>query len=174
MDNKNEIAHYGMARDNKMAYRDSIDLMKKIIDISGQNVFSCNLCGKCTAGCPISDAMDIKPHQVVRLVQVRPEALLDSKAIWLCACCLTCVSRCPKMIDIAKIMEAYRTIVLSSKREDFIEYSPELSSLLPIQALVAVRSKYSMVHLPFYSPTVRLRKYFTRERLLMLMGGKKT
>ncbi|MEM1586886.1 MAG: 4Fe-4S dicluster domain-containing protein [Candidatus Bathyarchaeia archaeon] len=147
--------------------------MKKIIDMSGQNVFSCNLCGKCTAGCPISDAMDVKPHQVVRLVQVKPEALLNSRAIWLCACCLTCVSRCPKVIDIAKIMEAYRTIVLSSKKEDFVEYSPELSSLLPVQALVAVRSKYSMVHLPFYSSTIRLKKYFTLEGLSMLMGGRK-
>ncbi|MEM2273515.1 MAG: 4Fe-4S dicluster domain-containing protein [Candidatus Bathyarchaeia archaeon] len=156
-----------------MAYHDSVDLMKKIMDASGQNVFSCNLCGKCTAGCPISDVMDIKPHQVVRLVQVKPEVLLNSKAIWLCACCLTCVSRCPKMIDIAKIMEAYRTIVLSSKREDFVEYSPELSSFLPVQALVAIRSKYSMVHLPSYSPTIRLKKYFTMERLPMLMGGKK-
>lgn len=156
-----------------MTYSSSIDLTKKIVEMSGQNVFSCNLCGKCTAGCPISGVMDIKPHQVVRLVQVKPEILLDSKAIWLCACCLTCVSRCPKMIDIAKIMEAYRMIVLSSRKEDFVEYSPQMSSFLPVQALVAVRSKYSMVHLPFYSPVIRLKKYFTLERLPMLMGGKR-
>lgn len=154
-----------------MAPREEIDLTKKIVEMSGQNVFSCNLCGKCTAGCPISSVMDIKPHQVVRLVQVKPEALLDSKAIWLCACCLTCVSRCPKIIDIAKIMEAYRTLVLSSRREDFIEYSPELSSILPVQALVAVRSKYSMIHLPSYRPIMRLKKYFTHERLSILMGS---
>jgi len=150
------------------------DLTKKIVEMSGQNVFSCNLCGKCTAGCPISDVMDIKPHQVVRLVQVKPEVLLESKAIWLCACCLTCVSRCPKMIDIAKIMEAYRILVLSLRKEDFVEYSPELSSLLPVQALVAVRSKYSMIHLPSYHPIIRLKKYFTRERLPMLMRGMRT
>lgn len=150
------------------------DLTKKIVEMSGQNVFSCNLCGKCTAGCPISDVMDIKPHQVVRLVQVKPEVLLESRAIWLCACCLTCISRCPKMIDIAKIMEAYRTLVLSLRKEDFVEYSPELSSLLPVQALVAVRSKYSMIHLPSYRPITRLKKYFTRERLPMLMRGMKT
>lgn len=154
-----------------MAPREEVDLTKKIVEISGQNIFSCNLCGKCTAGCPISDVMDIKPHQVVRLVQVKPEALLDSKAIWLCACCLTCVSRCPKIIDIAKIMEAYRTLALSSREEDFIEYSPELSSILPVQALVAVRSKYSMIHLPSYRPIIRLKKYFTRERLPALMGS---
>lgn len=147
------------------------DLMKRIVEMSGQNVLACNLCGKCTAGCPISDAMDIKPHQVVRLVQVKPEALLNSKAIWLCACCLTCASRCPKAIDIAKIMEAYRMLVLSMRGEDIIEYSPELSSLLPVQALVAARSRYSMIHLPTYRPAMRLKKYFTRERLLALMGS---
>lgn len=151
---------------------DSI-LTKQIMEMSGQNVLACNLCGKCTAGCPISDVMDIKPHQAVRLVQLKPEILLDSKTIWLCSNCLTCISRCPKMIDIPKIMEAYRSMILQARAEYFVEYTPELSSLIPVQALVAIRSKYSPVHLPSFSLAARLKRYFTRERILALIRGEK-
>jgi len=136
-------------------------LTKKIVEASGQNVFSCNLCGKCTAGCPVAGVMDIKPHQVVRLVQIEPKILLSSKAIWLCACCLACVTRCPKQIDIPKLMESLRTMILS-KGVDFLEYTQDLLTLLPIQAMVAARGRYTSVNLPVRQ-SVRLEKYFTRE-----------
>ncbi|MEM2103751.1 MAG: 4Fe-4S dicluster domain-containing protein [Candidatus Bathyarchaeia archaeon] len=153
-----------------MIHHGNSDLTKKIVEMSGQNIFSCNLCGKCTAGCPIANVMDIKPHQVVRLAQIDAEILLTSKTIWLCACCLTCVSRCPKQIDIPKIMESLRIMILSEGK-DFIEYAPELSVQLPVQAMVAARSKYSSVNLPAVNTSMRLKKYFTRERILALVKG---
>ena len=151
-------------------HNDKESLAKKIVEASGQNVFSCNLCGKCTAGCPIAEVMDIKPHQVVRLVQIEPEILLSSRAIWLCACCLACVTRCPKQIDIPKLMESLRTMILS-KGVDFLEYAPELLTMLPVQAMVAARNRYTSVNLPSVRPSVRLEKYFTRERILALIKG---
>jgi len=153
-----------------MILQEDLDLTKKIIEMSGQNIFSCNLCGKCTAGCPIANVMDIKPHQVVRLAQMGAQILLDSKTIWLCACCLACISRCPKQIDIPKIMESLRTLILSQGM-DFLEYTTDLSSQLPVQAMVAARSRYSSVNLPLVRPTMRLKKYFTRDRILALVKG---
>ncbi|MEM3640306.1 MAG: 4Fe-4S dicluster domain-containing protein [Candidatus Bathyarchaeia archaeon] len=153
-----------------MALQDNSDLTKKIIEMSGQNIFSCNLCGKCTAGCPIANVMDIKPHQVVRLAGIQAEILLTSRAIWLCACCLACVSRCPKQIDIPKIMESFRTLILS-RGADFLEYTPDLSTQLPVQSMVAARSRYTSVNLPSVRPSMRLEKYFTRERILALVKG---
>jgi len=135
----------------------------KVISLSDQNVFSCNICGKCTAGCPIATTMDVKPHEVIRLVQVGEKSVLDSKTIWLCASCLICASRCPRIIDVPKVMEALRTIVLADG-SDFLEYTTDLSAEVPLQALVAARSKFSSVSLPMVRPHMRLSKFFIRSK----------
>ena len=84
---------------------------KKISDMIGQNIDGCYQCGKCTAGCPIAYAMEVPPHEVIRLVQLgREEEALASHTIWLCASCETCTSRCPKNIDVAAAMDALRVL----------------------------------------------------------------
>lgn len=44
--------------------------VKKIIEISGQNVLDCYQCGKCSAGCPAVDQMDLLPNQIIRYIQL--------------------------------------------------------------------------------------------------------
>ena len=62
------------------------DFVKKIEELSGQNLMSCYQCGKCSAGCPMVSAMDILPNQAIRLVQLGlQEDVLKSETIWLCA-----------------------------------------------------------------------------------------
>ncbi|MFZ5800368.1 MAG: 4Fe-4S dicluster domain-containing protein [Candidatus Omnitrophota bacterium] len=74
-----------------------------------EKVRHCYQCGKCSAGCPISFAMDYLPNQIIRMVQLgMEEQVLSSKTIWLCASCLTCSTRCPRKIDIAEIMDYLR------------------------------------------------------------------
>jgi heterodisulfide reductase subunit C len=41
------------------------------------------------------------------------EALLASHDIWLCASCETCGTRCPNEIDIARVMDALRSMALA-------------------------------------------------------------
>ncbi|MGI5835400.1 MAG: 4Fe-4S dicluster domain-containing protein [Chloroflexota bacterium] len=90
------------------------DFVKKVKEISGQNILKCNSCGKCSAGCPLAFAMDHLPNQVMRMAQLGQEEILQSKTIWMCASCLTCASRCPQGIDLASVMDALRLIVLRS------------------------------------------------------------
>jgi heterodisulfide reductase subunit C len=75
----------------------------------GVDISSCYQCGKCSAGCPMASAMDYSPRQVVRLLQlgVADEAL-RSRSIWLCASCETCATRCPRDVDVAKMMDILR------------------------------------------------------------------
>jgi len=54
--------------------------------------------------------MDMRPHQIIRLVTMGQDEVLDAKTIWLCASCFTCTTRCPKGVDLCKIMEALRLI----------------------------------------------------------------
>ncbi len=84
----------------------------------GQNLRLCYQCGKCSAGCPVSYAMDLTPRQVMRAIQLGlTEEILDSSAIWLCLSCQACTARCPREIDIAKVMEGLRSLALAEERE---------------------------------------------------------
>jgi heterodisulfide reductase subunit C len=86
-------------------------LRKKIEELSGQKIAACFQCEKCTNGCPVTFAMDIVPHRLMRLLQL---GLLDealrSDTIWVCASCETCTTRCPNDIDIAHVMDTLRQL----------------------------------------------------------------
>ncbi len=52
---------------------------------------------------------DILPHQLNRMVLLGlEERLLASKAIWTCASCHTCVSRCPMKVDTPALVDKLR------------------------------------------------------------------
>ena len=69
----------------------------------------CYQCGKCTAGCPMAETMDLKPRQVMRHLQLGLlDEVLHSKGPWICATCYTCTARCPHDVPIAQVMEAVR------------------------------------------------------------------
>lgn len=88
------------------------NLCARVEELSGENVFACYQCGMCSAGCPLTEQMDRLPSQVIRDLQLDDSSLLESNAMWVCASCLACEVRCPKGVDLAKLMEALRQIVL--------------------------------------------------------------
>ena len=88
------------------------NLRARVEELSGENVFACYQCGMCSAGCPLTDEMDRLPSQVIRDLQLEDISLLDSNAMWVCASCLACEVRCPKGVDLAKLMEALRQLHL--------------------------------------------------------------
>ncbi len=102
-----------MAQELKLS-REKLEgaLARKVEEISGQNTYACYQCGKCSAGCLFAAYMDALPNQVIRLVQLGDEAVLKLQAPWVCAACLACAVRCPKGVDIAKVMEALRALAL--------------------------------------------------------------
>jgi heterodisulfide reductase subunit C len=85
----------------------------RVNQLSEQTIQLCYHCHKCTAGCPVSDAMEYGPDRILRMVQLGEKAsLLASSDIWICASCETCGTRCPNMIDIARVMDALRQMAL--------------------------------------------------------------
>ena len=96
------------------------DFVKKVAEISGQDLLACNQCGKCSAGCPMCFAMDLLPNQIIRLAQLGlEEDIAASKTVWLCASCLTCTVRCPRGVDVGRVMEAIRLVTLR-KNVDYV------------------------------------------------------
>ena len=121
------------------------DFVCQVETISGQHLLACNQCGKCSAGCPVAFSMDLLPSQVIRLAQLGSEEVLDTQTIWTCAACLTCVSRCPKGVDLPRVMEAIRMIYMQ-RHGNVLETSdltPEKAGELPQLAIVGGLRKYS-------------------------------
>ncbi len=83
--------------------------------IDGVVIQSCYHCRKCTSGCPMAQVMDVKPNEIIRMVQAgRKERLLRSSAIWLCASCETCFTRCPNDVDIPRMIDVLREMSLEA------------------------------------------------------------
>ncbi len=121
-----------------------IDEMKMY---SGQDPAECYQCAKCSAACPVTAAMDILPHQVIRYLQMgMEEELLNSKTPWICASCFTCAARCPRDLDLARIMEGVRLTLLRRREGNKFgpaDLTPEQLEKLPQQALVSGFRKYN-------------------------------
>jgi len=91
--------------------RPSAALLELVAQAGGQDVSRCYQCRKCTNGCPLVLAMDLKPNQVMRAVQLGlQQQVLGSRTIWVCAACQTCTTRCPNDIDIAHVMDVLRQL----------------------------------------------------------------
>jgi heterodisulfide reductase subunit C2 len=77
------------------------------------SVDDCYQCGKCSAGCPMAEHMDLLPNQLVRLAQLgRIDRGMRCEAIWKCVSCVTCSVRCPKSVDCAGVMDAFRQLAV--------------------------------------------------------------
>jgi heterodisulfide reductase subunit C len=120
------------------------EFVRQVEEISGQDLLACNQCGKCSSGCPVAMAMDLLPSQVIRLAQLGMEEVLQSRTFWICASCLTCVTRCPKGVDLPRLMEALREISLRAgvSELDLDRLPPELVRELPQLAIVGGFRKY--------------------------------
>jgi heterodisulfide reductase subunit C len=90
-------------------------LAREVAMRSGTSPMSCYQCAKCTSGCPVASRGDLKPHEVVRMVQMdQRDAVLSSRLIWECTGCQTCVTRCPQKVDLAAMNDALRVMSLSA------------------------------------------------------------
>jgi heterodisulfide reductase subunit C len=116
----------------------SIDsFSKEIFEITGINVFNCYQCGKCSAGCTVSQFIEESPTRLIRLIQLGQKDLVyKSKTPYLCATCNTCSSRCPMEIDVAKLMESIRISARKEGTERPVKEVPAFSDsfLTPIKS----------------------------------------
>lgn len=73
--------------------------------LEGKALYQCLGCGKCSAGCPVADALEDFPHQIIRktILGLKDE-VLASPTLWICATCFRCNDRCPEDVNPASIM----------------------------------------------------------------------
>jgi heterodisulfide reductase subunit C len=122
-------------KEDEIAKRE--EFTRRVEELSGQNIFACYQCGRCSAGCPMVSKMDAIPSMIMRLLQFGDMRVLDKNTYWVCASCYTCDVRCPKGIDIAKVMEALRQIKLRTNINNIDIGKIEGIEELPQIALIA-------------------------------------
>ncbi|UCG90838.1 MAG: 4Fe-4S dicluster domain-containing protein [candidate division WOR-3 bacterium] len=122
------------------------DFIKRIEEISNQKISDCYQCGRCTAGCPFAEFMDAPPNQVIRFIQLGlKDDVLQAHGPWFCAACLVCQTRCPRGVDIPRLMEAVRVLHLRAKEGliDVDSIDKELLLDAPPLAFMSAFSKYT-------------------------------
>jgi heterodisulfide reductase subunit C len=122
------------------------EFVKKVKELSGQNLQSCYQCGMCSGVCPAAANMDISPRRIIELARLGlEEEIADSNTVWTCASCLACTVNCPRGFDLSKVMEAIRLLTLR-ENVDYVspnEVSPEDRRELPQIAMVSGLRKFT-------------------------------
>lgn len=79
-----------------------------------ENVRACMQCGTCTGSCANSEAMDLTPRQLWRMVQLNAkEEIFGSRTFWLCSSCYYCTLRCPRGLPLTETMEALKRLAVA-------------------------------------------------------------
>lgn len=128
------------------AQTQSITSIEKLKELSGESVKLCMQCATCTGMCPMAQEMDFSPRKVMHMAQFGlVDKLAEINSFWKCASCHACSVKCPRGIDIARVMEALRQQVLR-KSKNYIEpsrLSAEQVAEVPQIALVAGFRKFT-------------------------------
>ena len=123
------------------------DFIRKVNEISGQNIGQCFQCGTCSGACPNTGETDILPRQLIRRAQMGLEYdVTHAKTPWICASCLSCTAHCPRGIDLARVMEAVRLLSLRRENIDYVkisDISKETIAELPQIALISSFRKHT-------------------------------
>ncbi len=109
-----------------------------------ETVRSCFQCGMCSGGCPTSYAMDHTPRQMVRMIQFgMREEVLSSSMLWLCASCSTCITLCPRKVEMLRLITTLKGMAMregiEASREGPAFYKSFLSVLKKFGRLNEIR-----------------------------------
>ncbi len=121
----------------------SSQLGRELHALAGVNVMACDQCEECTSGCPTAYAMRMKPHELMRAIQLdREEEIYWSGAIWICVSCNACSTRCPQGINVLRVIDELREL---SKFVEYYNPYPTIPALHRI--FMAFVKRYGRVHL---------------------------
>jgi heterodisulfide reductase subunit C len=112
---ENTPARPAAGRERKLIGDRGDHLLRRIQGETGFNLSACYQCERCTNACPVSHYMDIKPHQVIRYIQLGwREDLLGSSTIWVCLSCEMCSTYCPNEVAVAETINHLRNMAVHS------------------------------------------------------------
>ncbi|MDI6691029.1 MAG: 4Fe-4S dicluster domain-containing protein [Candidatus Bathyarchaeota archaeon] len=99
--------------------------------LSSREFVNCFQCLKCTSGCTALKLLELKPHEIVKLVNLGfVDELASSDIIWTCVTCLKCVQRCPQKASPYHIIMVLRNMAVEKEAQIPEEYLKTVSRIL--------------------------------------------
>ena len=120
--------------------------LERVAAISGESFKTCMQCGTCSVVCPMTASLQLTTRLVMHLVQWGQSArVLEANTPWVCASCHSCEVRCPRGIDIPRVMEALRLLTLRKNQNHIQPFAvpPETLVEAPQVAMVSAFRKHT-------------------------------
>lgn len=138
-----------MAKPNK-------ELQKKILSgLWEVHPDECFQCMRCTSGCTSLKLLELKPHEIILLVNSGfVEEIVSSDIIWACASCLKCRERCPQKASPYDIIVALRNLAVEREVKIPEAYMKAVAQILETGLIQQVQTV-----------TSREMQHFNREKL---------
>jgi len=110
----------------------NLESRNKILSgLKGKELVNCFQCLKCTSGCTALKLLELKPHEIVKLVNLGfVDELPSSDIIWTCVTCLKCVQRCPQKASPYHLIIALRNLAVEKEAKVPETYMKIVSSIL--------------------------------------------
>lgn len=108
------------------------ETLEKILSkLGGRDLVNCFQCLKCTSGCTALKLLELKPHEIVRLVNLGfLDELASSDIIWTCVTCLKCIQRCPQKASPYHAIMAMRNLAVEKEAKVPEGYLKAVSQIL--------------------------------------------
>ena len=138
-----------MAKPNK-------ELQKKILSgLWEVHPDECFQCMRCTSGCTSLKLLELKPHEIILLVNSGfVEEIVSSDIIWACASCLKCRERCPQKASPYDTIMALRNLAVEREVKIPEAYMKAVAQILETGLIQQVQTV-----------TSREMQHFNREKL---------
>jgi heterodisulfide reductase subunit C len=108
--------------------------------LSDRERVNCLQCAKCTSGCTALKLLELKPHEIVKLVNLGfVDELASSDIIWTCVTCLKCLQRCPQKASPYHVIMALRNLAVEKEANVPEGYLKAVSRILEIGLAEAVQ-----------------------------------
>ena len=125
------------------------EVLNRIMEEADVRQYDCYQCGKCSGGCPMADAMDLKPRGIMRCAQIGSlSRILTSNTIWLCTGCYACVDRCPHDVNVPALIEQAR---YEARRRSIVRRDSEVLNKTFVASIKTFGRNYEMLLAGFYN-----------------------
>ena len=136
------------------------ELQKKILSkLWKVHPDECFQCMRCTSGCTSLKLLELKPHEIMLLVNSGfIEELVSSDTIWTCASCLKCRERCPQKASPYDTIMSLRNLAVEREAKVPEAYMKMLAQILETGLMQQVQTVTSREMQPFNRETLGLPK----------------
>jgi len=113
---------------------------RTLAKIGKREFADCFQCAKCTSGCTAFKLLELKPHEVMRLVNLGfTGELISSEISWTCVTCLKCMERCPQQASPYYVIMALRNLTIEQGGKVPEAYLNAVSQILETGFMQAVQ-----------------------------------